>query len=142
MPIPSTERMQEITRLWIEEEWQKGDVGIVDRLHSSDFVDHDAAGRPPDNEGFKQSIAKLYAAFPDLSAKVHDLVIDAMSGKVAVRWTAIGTHRGEYLGAQPSGKQIRFKGIEIIRIKDDRIVERWGEWDGIELLEQLGRVSP
>lgn len=140
MTVPSIERMQEIARLWIEEGWQKGDVGIVDRLHAANFVDHDSAGRAPDNEGFKQSIARLYAAFPDLSAEVCDLVVDAKAGSVAVRWTAIGTHRGEYLGAQPSGKRIRFKGIEIIRIEDDRITERWGEWDGIELLEQLGRV--
>jgi predicted ester cyclase len=37
---------------------------------------------------------------------------------------------------------VRFKGIEIIRVRDDRIVERWGEWDGIDLLVQLGRVEP
>ncbi len=38
-----------------------------------------------------------------------------------------------------AGRTVRFKGIEIIRIRDGLIVERWGEWDGIDLLEQLGR---
>lgn len=141
MGLPSEVRMKEIARQWIEDGWQKGDVSVVDKLHSPDFVDHDSAGRPSDNEGFKQGIANLYAAFPDLKARVLDLVVDSGSGTVAVRWSAAGTHQREYLGAQPSGRPIAFKGIEIIRIENDRIVERWGEWDGIDLLEQLGRLE-
>jgi steroid delta-isomerase-like uncharacterized protein len=133
--------MREITRRWIEDGWRKGDVSVVDQLHSPKFVDHDSAGRPQDNEGFKQGIAKLYSAFPDFNAQVADMVVDSESGTVAVRWFATGTHQGEYFGAQPSGRSIRFKGIEIIRLRDDRITERWGEWDGIDLLEQLGCVE-
>jgi len=141
MSLSTAERMREITCRWIEQGWQNGDVRVVDQLHSPDFVDHDSSGRPPDNEGFKQGITSLYAAFPDLRAQVNELVVDTETGTVAVRWSATGSHRGEYLGAQPSGKTITFKGIEIIRIRNDRIVERWGEWDGIELLQQLGRVA-
>jgi len=133
--------MREITRRWIEDGWQEGDVGVVDQLHSPDFVDHDPAGRPSDNQGFKQGIARLYTAFPDLTAQVHELVIDTETGTVALRWSATGTHQGEYLGAQPSGRSITFKGIEIIRIRNDRIIERWGEWDGIDLLKQLDRIA-
>lgn len=141
MSDPSAEQMKEIARRWIEDGWQKGDVGVVDQLHSPDFIDHDSAGRPSDNEGFKQGITELYTAFPDLTAQVRDLVVDTETGLVAIRWSAVGTHRGEYLGAPPTGNPIEFKGIEIIRIRDDRIVDRWGEWDGIDLLEQLGRVE-
>jgi steroid delta-isomerase-like uncharacterized protein len=133
--------MREITYRWIEQGWQKGDVGIVDQCHSPDFIDHDSAGRSSDNEGFKQGITRLYAAFPDLTAQVSELVVDTETGTVAVRWSATGTHQRAYLGAQPSGKSINFKGIEIIRIRNDRIIERWGEWDGIDLLEQLGLVE-
>ena len=61
---------------------------------------------------------------------------------MAVRWAARGTHRGPYLGAAPTGRTVSFKGIEIIRIEDGLIVERWGEWDGIDLLDQLGRIAP
>ncbi|MBK7772473.1 MAG: ester cyclase [bacterium] len=56
-----------------------------------------------------------------------------MSGTIAVRWTAVGTHRGAYLGAEPTGKRITFKGIEVIRVPgraDHRAVG--GEWDGLD----------
>ncbi len=141
MKLQNADTMRAIAHRWIEEGWQNGDVNVVDELHSPDFVDHDSAGRPSDNDGFKQGIIQLYQAFPDLKAQVQDLVVDTENGTVAVRWTAVGSHEGRYLFAEPSGQQITFKGIEIIRIKDNRITERWGEWDGIDLLVQLGRVS-
>jgi steroid delta-isomerase-like uncharacterized protein len=133
--------LEHIARRWIDEGWRRGNSGIVDELHAPDFVDHDPGGRPADNEGFKLGIERLYAAFPDLVAEVRDLVVDTDNGRVAVRWSAVGTHQAPYLGADPSGRSVTFKGIEIIRIRDGRITERWGEWDGIDLLIQLGRVS-
>ncbi len=65
-------------------------------------------------------------------------MVDGAKNKVAVRWTATGTQRGEFLGFAPSEKRITFRGIEIVRIHNGQIIERWGEWNGIELLQQLG----
>jgi steroid delta-isomerase-like uncharacterized protein len=130
-----------IVRRWIEQGWQDGDPSVVDELHSADFVDHDPGGRSADNRGFKEGIVNLYRAFPDLRAHVEDVVVDVKTGTVAVRWSASGTHTRPYLGAPPTGRRTNFKGIEIVRIKEGRIRERWGEWDGIDLLMQLGRVS-
>ena len=132
--------LERIARRWIAEGWRHGNSGIVDELHSSDFVDHDPGGRPANNAGFKMGIERLYAAFPDLVAQVRDLVVDTERDTVAVRWSAVGTHRAPYFGAEASGRSVHFKGIEIIRIREGVITERWGEWDGIDLLEQLGRV--
>lgn len=140
MARPARSEMERIARRWIEEGWRYGNAGIVDELHLEDFVDHDPGGRTTDNEGFKMGIERLVAAFPDLKAEVDDLVVDTKTGSVAVRWSAVGTHRARYLSAEPSGRPVRFKGIEVIRIRDGRITERWGEWDGIDLLQQLGRV--
>lgn len=127
-----------ITR-WIEDGWQRGREAVVDQLHALGFVDHDPGGRPPDGEGFKRGIRELYAAFPDFHARVEEIVVDEARGTAAVRWTATGTHSATYLGAAATGRRIAFKGIELLRLDADcRIAERWGEWDGLELLGQLG----
>ena len=139
MTETATKHLSGIARRWIEQGWQKGNAGIVDELHAADFVDHAAAGRAPDRAGFKGGILELYAAFPDFNAVVEDLVIDAAAGKVVVRWSASGTHRGAFMGVPPTGRRISFRGIEIIRVEDEHIVERWGEWDGIDLLQQLSQ---
>jgi steroid delta-isomerase-like uncharacterized protein len=134
--------LQQIALQWIEQGWQGGETGVVDRLHSQDFIDHDPGGRSPDRAGFKQGIATLFEAFPDFRAVIEDLVVDEARQSVAVRWSATGTHRDTYLGFGATGRTIRFKGIEIIRIRDGRIVERWGEWDGLDLREQMGAGGP
>jgi steroid delta-isomerase-like uncharacterized protein len=134
-------RLRTLVQEWIERGWERGDPSVVDDLHAPAFVDHDPGGRSPDNNGFKEGIVSLYRAFPDLRARVEDCVVDLHAGKVAVRWSALGTMAGPYLGAPASGRSVSFKGIEIVRIRGDRIVERWGEWDGIDLLVQLGRVT-
>ena len=129
-----------VARRWLEEGWRQGDAAIIDELHAPDFIDHDPGGRTPDNAGFKEGIVRLYAAFPDFAVRLEDLVVDEAAGTVAVRWSARGTHRGPYLGAEPTGRTVTFKGVEVLRIEGGRILERWGEWDGIELLSQLGRI--
>jgi predicted ester cyclase len=152
-----------LARRWVEVGWSAGDGtlpagAIVDELHDPLFIDHDSGSRPPDNTGFRDGIVRLLAAFPDLEARALDVVVEPaatcagasgatsvaiggakVSGTIAVRWTAVGTHRGAYLGAEPTGKRITFKGIEVIRVRDGRITERWGEWDGLDLLGQLER---
>jgi steroid delta-isomerase-like uncharacterized protein len=134
----SADEIRRLAIRWIEEGWQKGREGVVDELHAPEFVDRDPGGRPPDREGFKRGLRDLYAAFPDFEARIEDVVVDESRSEAAVRWTGAGTHRSAYLGVGPTGRRIRFKGIEILRFDGGWIVERWGEWDGLDLLAQLG----
>ena len=140
MADAKTEKLEQITRRWILEGWSRGNVKIVDELHAPDFVDRDSSGREPTTDGFKKAILEVYAAFPDFRCRVEDLLVEPKTGRVAVRWSAAGTHKGKYLNAAPTGKKIHFKGIEIITIKNGKITERWGEWDGIDLLRQFGAI--
>lgn len=117
--------------------WQGGDISLVDSLHAPDFIDHSSAGRASDNEGFKAGLNELYQAFPDFLATTEDLVIDVQNGKAVIRWSAVGTHQGVFMGIPPKGKRIAFQGIEIITVKNGRITARWGEWDGMDIMEQL-----
>lgn len=133
----SYQQLADLARRWIEEGWQQGNAAMIDELHSEGFIDRASAGRRPDREGFKQGIIDLYRAFPDFHAEVEDLVVDETRQMVAVRWKALGRHRNTYLGVSATDRVIRFQGIEIIRAEDGKIAERWGEWDGISLMEQL-----
>lgn len=45
---------------------------------------------------------------------------------VVERFTARGTHRGELLGVAGTGRTIALRGINIFRIENERIIERWG----------------
>jgi predicted ester cyclase len=60
---------------------------------------------------------------------------------VVEAFTASGTHQGELFGVPPSGRAASMPGINIWRLRDGRIVERWGRLDELGLFRQLGLVS-
>jgi steroid delta-isomerase-like uncharacterized protein len=86
---------------------------------------------------FAQSIR---TAFPDTEVVVEDAF--AVDDKVAVRWTATGTHKGEIFGAAPTGNRIRIEGVTIVRIENGKIVEGWDNWDRLGMLQQIGAYAP
>lgn len=102
---------------------------LFDDLHSDDFIDLSSSGRPSDKNGFKQGIIKLLTAFPDLQTNVDDILIDFDKSQIAIRWSSTGINKKNYLGIGPTEKKTKITGIEIIEIKDSKIIKRWGEWD-------------
>jgi predicted ester cyclase len=61
---------------------------------------------------------------------------------VVTRWTARGTHEGEYHGIPPSGKEVTFAEVAIYRMADGKIAEQWGFPDVMDLLRQIGARLP
>ena len=87
-------------------------------------------------EAFKELIAMLHAALSDLQITEEDMVVEGDT--VATRWTASGTHKGEFMGTGPSGKQFQFTGTAFYRIADGKIVEGWAVNNSLEILRELG----
>jgi predicted ester cyclase len=59
---------------------------------------------------------------------------------VANYFVFYGTHRGEFMGIAPTGREVRFTGLTIDRVVDGKIVENWIEGDLEDLLQQIGAV--
>ena len=129
-----------LVRRGVEEVWNRGNYAVVDDLVASDFVIH--AATPADEihgpEGAKQYVAMLRAAFPDLHFTIEDQI--AEGDRVVTRWTARGTHDGEFQGIPPTGKQFTMMGIDIDRIANGKLVECWPMMDELGLLQQLGAL--
>ncbi|RLI36384.1 ester cyclase [Candidatus Bathyarchaeota archaeon] len=126
-------------RLVYEEILNKGNIDLFDELCAPNFVKHtQQPGTDYGIEGSKQSVIMLRNAFPDITYTVEDLI--AEGDKVVARWSAQGTHQGEFMGIPPTNKQVRFSGIEIIRLVDGKAVEEWEELDRLGLMTQLGVI--
>ena len=134
-----SEQNKAIVRRLYEEVWDLGDLDVLDEVISADFVGH-RSGRPEDlgPEAVRQSVVALCAAFPDGKFTIEDMV--AERDRVVVRFTGRATHKGEFRGIAPTGRQITITGIGIYRIAGGRIVERWENIDQLGLLQQLGAV--
>ena len=133
-----TEANKELVQAFIQELFTKGDLDAVDRYLAPGFVNHDPPfpGAPQGPEGMRQAAVLFRQALPDWHSDLHQLV--AEDDIVVERFTASGTHQGELMGVPGTGKTIIMPGINIFRISDGKIVERWGQLDQLGLLHQLG----
>lgn len=121
--------------------WDKGDIIVADQIIAANFVDHDPVpGQRPGLEGYKEMVSSFRNAFPDLRVKNEDVVLEMNGDKVVMRWTGRGMHNGSLMNIPPTGKQVTLKGIDIIRIENGKAVERWGEFDALGMLQQLGVI--
>ena len=131
-----------LARRAMDELWTKGNLAAVDQLYSDNCVFHDL-GSPEDirgREGLKQFARMYRTACPDLQCTVQDVV--AEGDKVALRWVSRGTHKGDLMGIAPTGKQVTFRGIQMQRISNGRIVEEWAGFNTLGALQEIGAVPP
>lgn len=129
--------LESVAQSWIKYGWNEFNPELFRALHSDEFIDYDSESRASDIDSFIEGIKSLYRTFPDFRAVVSDLIIDNSSGKVAIRWTATGTHSQPFMGIAPTGRSVKFNGIEIIELREGLICGRWGQWDAIDILFQM-----
>ena len=121
-------------RAW-EETMNQRNLAVVDELHVPDFVYHSASRTIQGREPVKQLISMVLTALPDLHVTIEDTIGEG--DRVVVRFTARGTHKGDFMGIPPTGKQITVTGTSIMRVANGKILE---EWVNSDLMQQLGVV--
>ena len=89
-------------------------------------------------EGFLPFHAQFRAAFPDIIVVVEDQI--AEGDKVATRCTVRGKHAGDSLGFAATQAPVEFTGMTIVRIKNDKIVEAWNNFDFMKMYRQVGAI--
>jgi steroid delta-isomerase-like uncharacterized protein len=135
----SAEQNKALVRRGYEDAWNKQNLALFDELLAADLVDHSVPpGIPQTREGSQQVATMYWKAFPDVRIDIEDQV--AEGDKVVTRWTGRGTHTGELMGIAPTGKQVVVEGISIDRVVGGKIVETWGQFDQLGMLQQLGAV--
>ncbi len=136
-----SEQNKTLVRRGVDEIWNQGHFAVADEMVASDFVVHATAlnGEIKGREGIIQYFAALRSAFPDLTFTIEDHI--AEGDRVVTRWSAQGTHLGEFQGMPASGKQIRVTGTDVDRIENGKIAECWMNFDELGLLQQLGVID-
>ena len=136
----STEENKAIARRVNDEIWSEGHLDVIDELFADDFV-ATIVGAPEQirgPQGFREFVVTYRTAFPDLRITVDEQFAEGET--VVTRWTATGTNEGELMGMPATGKQVTTAGININRISGGKLVEGWGLFDQLGLLQQLGAV--
>lgn len=126
-----------ICRRLVEDIVNRGNLKLADTLVGPGYVYHGPGGlelRGP--EGYTQLVAMYRAAFPDLNMTIDELFADG--DKVALRWTARGTHKGDLAGIAPTGRTVTVTGLIVSRFSGGQLVEDFESFDEVSMLRQLG----
>ena len=127
-------------RVW-EEAFGKGNLEVIDELFAPSYSFKSPLGIDIKGaEGFKQNLAMMRSAFPDMNISIDDML--AVDEKVVTRFTMKGTFTGEMMGIPPTGKDISVSGIVITRWENGKEVEAWESIDTLGWYQQLGITPP
>ena len=123
--VRSATENKALVRRWLEAVFTGGAFSRLEEIFTRNYVLHDPSfpGEVHGFGGIERYVGAYHGAFPDLHISVEDQVEEA--GTVATRWTARGTHRGEFLGIAPTGDEVAVSGIEFDRLVAGRIDEAW-----------------
>jgi predicted ester cyclase len=104
--------------------------GAVDRLVGMTEL------RAPD--GVRDWFGRLFAAVPDFSIEILDLVSEGE--QAAVRWRSRGTFdgTGSFEGVSPTGATLEVEGFDLLTVRDGRIVSNQAYVNGLDLARQMG----
>lgn len=121
---------------------EQGKLEVADELIAADCIDISPQEFPGVGrngpEPLKQFATMMRSAFPDIRVRIHELLTDGDTG--IARITFEGTHRGEFFGVPPTGKQIAFDAVDIVKIREGKVREHYGIADMLGLMQQLGVI--
>jgi steroid delta-isomerase-like uncharacterized protein len=118
-----------------------GELAVLDQLVATDFVNHNAPpGAPQGVEGRKRVVGMFRGAFSDLHSAIEDEV--AEGDRVVTRATLSGTNTGDFMGQPATGRPMSVTAVDIFRVVDGKITDRWGVLDMASLTQQLHADGP
>lgn len=95
-------------------------------------------GQDLDWDGWQAQGKAFYSAFPDGKHEIQQVVVEA--DRVVMRGLWRGTHQGAFNGLPASGRRVGVDLMFMDRVVDGRLVERWGVFDAMGLLQQIGAI--
>jgi predicted ester cyclase len=125
-------------RQWVDAFNARDDEGEAN-ARTADYTGHapDSMHLPAlDSEAWVAFLNTFLEGFPDLHLEVQDTVADEEMNAQRILFT--GTHTGPVRGLPPTGRKVRFSGLEMSRMVDGKAAEHWFQMDTLTMFEQLG----
>jgi len=136
----TAEENKRIARRIIEEVVKQGNLDAIDEVYTEDAVEHTPVGDFSGREEIREGFETIRGAFSDYTVTVEDMI--AEGDTVAVRLTERGTHDGEFMGIDPTGREFEHRTMAFLRLENGKVAEWWVQPDNLGLMQQLGVVEP
>ena len=125
------------------ERYNAGDLDGVMDLYADDAVQNMPDGMDALGRRLTQRLAQELEAFPDVHHTVRSFL--EQGDVFADEWTFVGTHTGPYqlpdgTPVPPTGQRVEINGMEIVQVRDGKVILNTLYYDNVAALTQLGLV--
>lgn len=118
--------------------WNAHDIEYTVGFYALDYQGVDVSQARPHQgpRGIRQMVTRYWQAFPDLHFRSEGVIVQG--DRIALVWTARGSHQGKFMNIPPTGHQIQVWGVSWLTVVDGKIKEALYIWDVAGLLRNLG----
>jgi predicted ester cyclase len=138
--------VEQLVRGLFHDTYNRRDLSAIERAYAPNVRWHGPSNREGYGRADVRAMARgLLATFPDLGLHVDEVYwmgSEPEGYSVAVRWTALGTHRGYGLYGAPTNRRVHVWGLQQLYLREGRIVEDWMLFNEFDVLAQLLRDEP
>ena len=122
--------------------WQRRSFNFVKQYYTDNAVVHYVCNKDLVGSSEIQGMfISLFASVPNAKVLLDRVTCNKKGSDadwdVAVRWRIQGMHEGMGYFGLPSGKHVEISGVNHYRVRNEKIVEEWMLFDGIEVLRQI-----
>ena len=123
------------------EAWNAHDLDAIMAMHARDMVfENHTAGERADGQEALSHIARIFESWPDIAFETRRMYV--REDLIVQEWTATATHvkplrRGD-LVAEPSGRRVAWKGMDVIPFEDGKVKRKDVYSDSVSILRQVG----
>ena len=129
-----------VARRTLEEILPACDVEGLAEVTDVNVIAHGARpGEPAGLEGVTATMLWLGRVFSNQRWEIRHLIGDG--DLVAVHATHHAMHTGDLMGIAPTGREVAYDYVHIMRFRDGKAFEHWSVRDDATLMRQLG-VTP
>jgi steroid delta-isomerase-like uncharacterized protein len=128
-----------VARSFFEQVLDQGHLERYAESHAPDFVAHGGT-RDGSLEEDMAAAREERKAVPDMHFKINEMI--AERDLVLVYWTVSGTNTHEGMGFPATGKSFTAPGMTLFRFKAGKMIEEWGVWNMLSIMQQLGLLPP
>lgn len=132
-----TEQNKKVVQRFNKECIEQGNLDSFKELLDPKVINHSAPkGSPNGPESFYYFLNEvLRKGFPDLKVEILEQM--AEGDLVTTRKKISATHTGDIFGIPTSNKKVEINIIDIIRLKDGKYVEHWGQSNFTDVLKEI-----